>query len=327
MTPFRPWNPAAFVACAAALLLLLYLVVHTPPSGQAQEEVVSVVATDTAEFKETIEITPDLPICCFDGNLPASRRLMARDPRDQQIIAMVTNILKYAGLAPNFRIVEVDENNAFAMVHNGERILGFGPEYLRSISSASGTDWARLGVMAHEIGHHVQGHVLKKDETVEQAHREELEADEYAGFICGMMGSTERASYSHTALMANFDSDSHPAKSRRIEATKRGWLKAQHIRRTVNKEGTCPIVEVTGPGFETRSYMGTIGRHDAIVNLTRSPDRTVFGTYDLTVNGSTQQYRFTGRSNEAVNKITLEEYFGCEPSATIHLTKALAGRT
>ena len=260
-------------------------------------------------------------ICAFDGKLPDSGVIYARPPAATEIETMVKNILDYAGLAPNFRVVEVDVNNAFATIEDGQRILGFGDRYLRSISTKAGTDWARLGVMAHEVGHHVQGHTTVSAKGSADSHRRELEADEYAGFICGLMGSSKEDSYAHTALFSERDSDSHPARSRRIEATSRGWLRAQHIRTNVKEGGACPVASLTGEGLEKRTYRGTIGNNDVTVNLTRSPDRSVFGNYQMKIKGEMKTYRFVGKGNRDGSRITLEEYYGCEPSATIYLTK------
>ncbi len=260
-------------------------------------------------------------ICAFEGNPPEGKILYSRPPQSGVVEAMVANVLKYAGLAPNFKVVEVSDNNAFATIHEGERILGFGPRYLEAISTTAGTDWGRLGVMAHEVGHHLQGHTGGLVQAA-SSHQRELQADEYAGFICGLMGSSREDSIAHTALMSEAGSDSHPPKSVRIEATQRGWLMAQHIRRTVREERSCPVFQFTGDGFERRTYEGSIGTSKVVVDLSRSPDRTVFGTYRMAVNGENRVYRFVGRSDAAVRRITLEEYFGCEPSATVQLVRS-----
>lgn len=260
-------------------------------------------------------------ICCFDGELPDSGKLYSRPPSSGIVDSIVSNILSYAGLAPNFKVLEVDDDNAYAMIREGERILGFGDRYLKAISSKAGTDWGRLGVMAHEVGHHVQGHTVRAAEEPERSHQRELEADEYAGFICGMMGSSREDASGHTALMSEEGSDSHPPRSERIAATERGWLRAQHIRRSVKEEKACPVFRFTGSGFEQFYYTGRIGDDPVDIQLSRSPEGTLFGTYNMDENGFGKQFRFMGRSSEP-GSIRLEEYFGCEPSAVVTLAKA-----
>ena len=40
-----------------------------------------------------------------------------------------------------------------------------------------------MWVLAHEIGHHINGHVLAPDLSIEDRRWEELEADKFAGFV------------------------------------------------------------------------------------------------------------------------------------------------
>ena len=41
-------------------------------------------------------------------------------------------------------------------------------------------DWAAISILAHEIGHHLNGHALNKEGS---NHRKELQADEFLGFV------------------------------------------------------------------------------------------------------------------------------------------------
>lgn len=76
-------------------------------------------------------------ICSFHGKLPESGILFARPPETREVEAIVSNILNFAGLAPNFRVVEIDRDNAVAMIRGGKRILGFGKSFLRGLSDDS----------------------------------------------------------------------------------------------------------------------------------------------------------------------------------------------
>lgn len=104
-------------------------------------------------------------------------------------------------------------------------------------SVSSGNNWSNLFILAHEVGHHINGHsldlVLYATETVEAAtlasrRQQELEADEFAGFILGKLGaSLPQTSQAINLLATNSDDtySSHPSKSKRLEAISSGFFK------------------------------------------------------------------------------------------------------
>ncbi len=143
----------------------------------------------------------------------------------------------------------------------------------------------------------------------------------YAGFICGMMGSSRSGAIAHTALMNEQESRTHPSRARRVEATLRGWLRAQHIRRIVQPGQICPLFRFSGEGMEQRVYEGTLGDSAVTVHLAKSAEGTVFGRYEVAMDGGLKEFRCVGRANEALDCIELEEYFGCEPTAKVGLVR------
>lgn len=137
--------------------------------------------------------------------------------------AAVKEILDAAGLSPNFVVRSNGVPNAAAMVRGNTRFIEFNPSFIQQLKSNSGTNWAVYSVLAHEIGHHLQGHTLSNTGSRPNI---ELEADEYSGFILASMGATKQEAL---AAMNVFGSDrgsiTHPAKSQRLAAISRGWEK------------------------------------------------------------------------------------------------------
>jgi hypothetical protein len=139
----------------------------------------------------------------------------------------VDNILDQVGLFKNFTIQECpDINNAVAKnieMGNGkkERFILYDNEFFKRIDDKAGNDWAAISVLAHEIGHHLNGHALN---DVGSTHEFELEADEFSGFVLARMGSSlEDAQSAINTLTYEKATRTHPAKADRLVAIQTGW--------------------------------------------------------------------------------------------------------
>lgn len=107
-------------------------------------------------------------------------------------------ILSVIGASKRFVLQSCDNiDNAVAVSYKGVRYILYDKEFMNSLSS--GNNWSNLFILAHEVGHHINGHsldlVLYATETVEAAtlasrRQQELEADEFAGFILGKLGAS-----------------------------------------------------------------------------------------------------------------------------------------
>ena len=77
--------------------------------------------------------------------------------------------------------------NAEAQIgEDGQRYIFYNSTFMRELGAKTQKYWALVFVIAHEVGHHIAGHL----DFAGQNHRVELEADRYAGFILGRMGAT-----------------------------------------------------------------------------------------------------------------------------------------
>lgn len=140
----------------------------------------------------------------------------------------VSKILKYTGLTPNF-IVVVDKNipTAQAYLKNTKRYISYNPDFILKLNNQTNTNWAAVSVLAHEIGHHLSGHTLLK----EQSPGNELIADKFSGFILHQMGATlNDAIAALSAIGHELDTTKHPPKNARIQAIKEGWNEAKNLK-------------------------------------------------------------------------------------------------
>jgi tetratricopeptide (TPR) repeat protein len=155
------------------------------------------------------------------------------DPSDeaQQI---VDELLKGSGISSRaFQLKASNCSNAVATTLNGVRYILYNPDFLRKFKQDADTKWAAYGVLAHEIGHHVNGHKL--DEPDPSKRKEyELEADKYAGNLLFILHATiEQAQSCIKNLPFGGDNTSHPPNSARLVAFTTGWTAAYDLSRGV----------------------------------------------------------------------------------------------
>jgi len=117
--------------------------------------------------------------------------------------------------------------NAAASVQMGHRFIEYNPSFVKNLKQGAKTNWAVYSVLAHEIGHHLQGHTLKRGGSRPSI---ELEADHYSGFILAKMGASLRnAQKAMRTLGSNSSAGTHPVTAKRLKAIKEGWQKGKKV--------------------------------------------------------------------------------------------------
>jgi formylglycine-generating enzyme required for sulfatase activity len=115
----------------------------------------------------------------------------------------------------------------------------YNPEFLGSIKSLNFTNstisvgavnWEKLAVLAHEIAHHLNFHIISPhpDATLRSM---ELEADETAGHILYKLGATlqESQRVMYSASVTEAGSMTHPPRAQRLAAIEKGWRDAERL--------------------------------------------------------------------------------------------------
>lgn len=139
----------------------------------------------------------------------------------QEAREIVSRILNVVGLEQNFEIAAANVPNALATIQNNQRLILYSQNFILNIKNATGTDWAGISILAHEIGHHLNGHTLMPGGSRPDL---ELQADKFSGFACAKLGSTlQQAQAAMNAFAPASGSSTHPPKSARIEAIAIGW--------------------------------------------------------------------------------------------------------
>ncbi|MCZ4317499.1 DUF4292 domain-containing protein [Aequorivita viscosa] len=104
---------------------------------------------------------------------------------------------------------------------NKERFILYDNAFFDRITQETSNDWAAISILAHEVGHHLNGHALNDEGS---KHQWELEADEFSGFILARMGSNLEDAQSAVSSLKNENATAtHPAKADRLAAVEKGW--------------------------------------------------------------------------------------------------------
>jgi hypothetical protein len=128
------------------------------------------------------------------------------------------------GLQADIEVKEAKVMNVEASISHRKRYILYNPEFISSINRLMRDKWGTIALLAHEIGHHLDGHTLEKGGSRPEL---ELEADEFAGFILCKLGATLEQSQKIMYFIATTAaSPTHPARAARMEAIKKGWDKA-----------------------------------------------------------------------------------------------------
>lgn len=131
---------------------------------------------------------------------------------------VVDKIREVLAITPTFDIyIAKHEDNAFATISGGRKILVIDVDFLENLNRQIGTQWGAIQVIAHEVGHHIAGFVPDK-------HRGELNADYWSGQALRRLNASEEAAQRAILTVGSErDSATHPNKYRRAEVIARGW--------------------------------------------------------------------------------------------------------
>ncbi|MFK7806211.1 MAG: M48 family metalloprotease [Saprospiraceae bacterium] len=140
---------------------------------------------------------------------------------------IVEQIVDAVSIAKNFVVKSSDCKNALATEENGQRYILYNTSFLEKFKKDARTKWAAYCVLAHEIGHHLNGHDFKSTNS-KLRKKMELQADIFAGGVLHKLGATlDEAKAGIEMLQNKGGSDTHPPTRARAEAIANGWKKSE----------------------------------------------------------------------------------------------------
>ncbi|MBI5892543.1 MAG: hypothetical protein HZB79_02645 [Deltaproteobacteria bacterium] len=176
-------------------------------------------------------------------------RMIALFKERKEIKLFQSRSIRYALAAINVtnRLV----NTPFGKKPDVEKIIIYNPDDFEKLNRDTGSNYASLVILAHEVGHHYNQHLVD-DISLEIKHSDsnsceswggELGADFFAGIILGLMGASDKEIIlAYTYLFTENGSYTHPDSYNRIgivitglhAATKQGPSK-EHVDAIIGK--------------------------------------------------------------------------------------------
>ena len=160
---------------------------------------------------------------------------------NQEAQKALDKIIAVTGISKRFALYQCSGiNNCEAITFRGIRYIFYDQNFMKSITTVAGS-WTNLSILAHEVGHHVNAHSLDwlalasgeiQGITLEQKRQQEIEADEFSGFVLAKLGATLIQSQAAVKLASDDGDDSystHPSRSKRLSAIERGYNQAKEI--------------------------------------------------------------------------------------------------
>jgi len=163
-----------------------------------------------------------MAMCYYSGEAGDSAIVMKAPGHAAEKV--VQDIMSVIGLRANFELRSANVPTAAAVIKKGKRYILYNTQFMNNIISATGSRWAAVSIMAHEIGHHLNGHTLDSNSSKPAT---ELEADEFSGFVLQKMGASLADAQAAMAAIASIKgSHTHPPKDKRLSAIATGWSRA-----------------------------------------------------------------------------------------------------
>ena len=177
---------------------------------------------------------------------------------------------------------------------------------MRLINSRT-NDWSSLTILAHEVGHHINGHALDltmyaggviEAKSLAAKRKQELEADEFAAFIMAKLGAPLNRVESAIALISSDKDDTystHPSKSKRLNAVRIGYNKAGGTSRANNDyvvdNSTMSVEQYYNRGekrLDSKDYYGAIQDFNQAIRI--KPDYELAYFYRAWSKYESQEY-------------------------------------
>lgn len=197
-----------------------------------------------------------IPFCAAFGSDDSTMKKYKLEPASERAHYIVQEMEDYSGISMDIDIFKGMVPNALATTYNNKKIIVYNENFIEMLDKVSGSSfWQSIYILAHEIGHHLYAHVLAADTTIR--YKQELQADQFAGFILYRMGAPEEMAtwIMNTAyLQADHNQNTHPARPLRAAAISRGWQRGYQQAFNIPVPPPPPFDEEERNSFLSKKY-------------------------------------------------------------------------
>ena len=172
---------------------------------------------------------PDLtPLCSLYDNGAKAINVTVREGEGyatSEARSIVDKIGAQIGMQSVPEAVEGNVPNAMATFYGQHRVIVYNSAFMDQVAKQSGTRWAYVGILAHELGHHLNFHIASRS-TADSWHQE-LQADYFSGLALAKLGATlpeaQAAMKTLEAMYGPGGSTTHPPTKMRLQEIEKGF--------------------------------------------------------------------------------------------------------
>jgi hypothetical protein len=139
---------------------------------------------------------------------------------------VLERLARASGSDADIRLASGPVKLAVAMIIDDQEVILYNPRSFDHLEQRTGTAWAAVSVIAHEMGHCFYGHAEVDSTSVAQRVllAYELEADYFSGYTLARVGATIDDAQAAQRTLNLEETASHPSSARRLRAIEAGWL-------------------------------------------------------------------------------------------------------
>jgi hypothetical protein len=153
-------------------------------------------------------------LCAFENAADLSDLSSSSNLKADEAQGWIKRIMKKVFLSNSFDVyARPGINNAVAAVQGGRRIIAYDPSFLDRLNGTANTKWAAIFVLAHEVGHHVEGHTVASG----CSRRAELQADAFATRVLHAFGANLQQTKAGMTALGGSGGACHPPSSERTK--------------------------------------------------------------------------------------------------------------
>lgn len=174
---------------------------------------------------DAAELFDDNQIICGLGAYPTFQSTKAVHKATPEALQAVQLIIDAVGIEQNFEVLRGEftrKVGGFATIRSSKRYIVYDQDEF--VFANGRTDWIGMGLLGHEIGHHLASHVYVNGAS---SQTQELEADRFAGVALARLGATKTQALAWTAGLSETGGTTHPPRAERIIAAGEGWALGQ----------------------------------------------------------------------------------------------------
>src|SRR5690348_10074835 len=79
---------------------------------------------------------------------------------EESALTLINSITDALGLQANFKLKVANVPNVEAAIRHKQRYILYNPDFIKQVNMAARDKWASIFILAHEIGHHLNGHTV-----------------------------------------------------------------------------------------------------------------------------------------------------------------------